>query len=76
MVELQMEFKEFSCNIGGLAILLVILDDNWGCDREVESIHVKLTWDQIKRYVVSDSLGIFGVALVASFINTDHICFY
>ena len=74
MVELQMEFKEFSCNLGGLAILLVILDNYWGCAREVGSIHVKLTWGQIIKYVVADALGIFGVALVASFIINDPVC--
>ena len=64
MVELQIEFQEFCCNVGGLAILLVILDDYWVCAREVGSVHVKLTWGRIKSYVVSDALGIFGVALV------------
>ena len=74
MVELQMVFQEFGCNIGGLEILLVILDGDWGCAREVGSIHVKLTWGRIKRYVVADALGIFDVDLVASFIITEHVC--
>ena len=65
MVELQMEFQDLCCNAGGLAILLVILDDYWGCVREVGSVHVKLTWGQIIRYIAADALGIFGVALVA-----------
>ena len=44
MVELQMEFQELWCNVGGLVILLVILDDYWGCSREVGIVHVKLAW--------------------------------
>ena len=76
MVELQMEFQEFCCNVGGLAILLVILDDYWGCSREVGSVHVNLTWGRIVRYIVSDALGIFGVALIACFVISDHVCFH
>ena len=68
-----MEFQEFSCNICGLAILLVILDDYWGCAREVWSDHVKLTWGRIIRYIVADALGIFGVALVACFVISGHV---
>ena len=74
MVELQMKFQEYSCNIGGLAILLVILDDYWGCAKDIGSIHVKLTWGWIIRYIIDDALGIFGVALVACLIITDHVC--
>ena len=76
MVELQMEFQEFCCNVGGLEILLIILDDYWGCAREVGSIHVKLTWGRIIRYIVADALGIFGVALVACFVISDNVCFH
>ena len=76
MVELQMEFQEFGCNIGGLAILLIILDNYWGCAREVGSIHVKLMWGRIIRYIVADDLCILGVALVACFIINDHVCFH
>ena len=76
MIEFQMEFQEFGYNIGGLAKLPVILDDDWGCAREVGSIHVKLTWDRIIRYIVADALGIFGVALVSCFVISDHICLH
>ena len=76
MVELQKEFQEFCCNVGGLAILLVILDDYWGCSREVRSVHVKLTWGWIVRYTVADALGIFGVALISCLVISDHVCFY
>ena len=71
MVELQMEFQEFCCNVGRLAILLVILDNYWGCAREVGSVHVKLAWGWIVRYIVADALGIFGVALIACFVISD-----
>ena len=76
MVELQMEFQEFCRNIGGLAILLVILDEYWGCASEVGSFHVKPTWGWIVRYVVADALSIFGVALIACFVIYDHVCFH
>ena len=71
-----MEFQEFCCNIGGLAILLVILDDYWGCAGEVGSVHVELAWVRIVRYIVVDALGIFGVALIACFVISNHVCFH
>ena len=76
MVELHMELQEFCCNVGGLAVPLVILDDYLGCAREVGSVHVKLTWGRILRYVVVDALGIFGVALIACFVISDHVFFH
>ena len=76
MVELQMEYQELCSNVGGLAILLVVLDDYWGCDREVGSVHAKLTWSQIVRYVVADAPGIFGVALITCFVISDQVCFH
>ena len=71
-----MEFQEFFRNIGGLAILLVILDDYWGCAGEVGSVHVKLTRGRIVRYTVADALGIFGVALISCLFISDHVCFH
>ena len=76
MVELHKEFQEFCCNVGGLAVLLVILDDYWGCAREVGIVNVKLTWGRIVRYIVINGLGIFVVALISCFVISDHICFH
>ena len=75
MVELQMECQKFCCNVGGLAILLFILDYYWGCAMEVRSVHVRIVWGRIVRYIVADALGIFSVALIACFVISDHVCF-
>ena len=76
MVEPQMEFQEFRCNISGLAILLVILDYYWVCAREVGSVHVKNTWGRIIKYIVANALGIFGVSIIACFVISDQVCFH
>ena len=79
MVELQMEFHELSCNIGGLAILLVILDDEEDCQStnvtaELLNFHLKFNHCSPRKIQVMAEQGLLPTQLSTCAIPVCSAC--